>query len=239
MKRIDTWQKHIACLESLWNENVEQKLSVSALLEVIAKVRENAEIVSNREQFLADYRAFCVQQGKDYDDDEAAELYEFSASPDKYNFQIPTPLLHSMNLKNVHVVADLLAHRNWSLCEAPRDSFFITSDSPANVFVPLGHGFVMFGAGLGLPTAQVRFPVSPQLCLHIEKVKRQNRFRVSKDFVHETNRRLAHAAERFIFSPYRTARIRRLAADASQEYGNPKIDREDFLRRYRHKKGTD
>ena len=40
MKRIDTWQKHIACLESLWNENVEQKLSVSALLEVIAKVRE-------------------------------------------------------------------------------------------------------------------------------------------------------------------------------------------------------
>ena len=39
MKRVDTREKHIACLESLWDENVEQKLSVSALLEVIGKVR--------------------------------------------------------------------------------------------------------------------------------------------------------------------------------------------------------
>ena len=40
MKRVDTWLKDIACLESIWYEDVEERLSVSALLEVVTKFRE-------------------------------------------------------------------------------------------------------------------------------------------------------------------------------------------------------
>ncbi len=40
MKRVDTREKDIACLEPLWDTNVEEKLSVSPLLELVAKLRD-------------------------------------------------------------------------------------------------------------------------------------------------------------------------------------------------------
>ena len=37
MARIQNYRKNIVCLESLWNENVEQRLSMQPILDVIAK----------------------------------------------------------------------------------------------------------------------------------------------------------------------------------------------------------
>ncbi|MEW6568384.1 MAG: DUF6642 family protein [Chloroflexota bacterium] len=40
MKRVDAYRKNIACLESLWDSDVEEPLSVVPMLELIAKIND-------------------------------------------------------------------------------------------------------------------------------------------------------------------------------------------------------
>lgn len=40
MARVKTYKKNIACLESLWNQNIENRLSVVPILEIVSKINE-------------------------------------------------------------------------------------------------------------------------------------------------------------------------------------------------------
>jgi len=123
-----------------------------------------------------------------------------------------------------------LLNMRWCLCRAPQGVFFITSDSPVNVFVLRGH-MALFGAGYKLEAVEIAFPISPEVCLYLRRKGGQLRRSVSQAFVREVNRRTAAMAERFVFSHVRSRVVQALVAEFAFTREMAKVDREDVRRR--------
>lgn len=126
----------------------------------------------------------------------------------------------------------------WHIRIAPREHFFITSDAPVTVFTPLPNNQAIFGGGLGLPTVQLTFPLSPRVCLHMDKNRLGQIERADANYVNEINRRSIYMAERFVISPFRSNRIKSMVEKYSVTYKTPKIDAEEIKDMLR-KKGLD
>jgi hypothetical protein len=122
-----------------------------------------------------------------------------------------------------------LLDMNWCLGIAPSDAFFITSDAPACPFILHEDGTATIGAGFGQRGVEVTLPLSPTVCLLIDRTHQCGRMRFSAPRVHDINRRTAQVAERFIISPHDTKRVRELVRRASGTWGAPKLDH-DALR---------
>jgi hypothetical protein len=88
---------------------------------------------------------------------------------------------------------------------APRASRFFTSDNPACYFESYG---------VGSPEAELTFPISPDLALlgsHRGLSGSTKVLTLTPELTKEVNRRMAAAAERFIFSSHRAKWIETLA----------------------------
>lgn len=128
-----------------------------------------------------------------------------------------------------------LMKMNWSICHTKGKRFFVTNDTPLNVFVQTEKGRAIFGGGFGLPNVEIAFPLSPKLCLWLDK-RKGPRYRImGADFVEEVNRRTIHMAERFVISPYKSNRIQRVVREFAAHYGKPKIDVEVIKERFKEK----
>jgi len=163
------------------------------------------------------------------------EVLEFAHSPEtnkNYRIEFNHKAALAQSMSQTMLISHLLLEMNWCLCTAPSQSFFITSDTPLNVFAPTGEGTVIFGGGFRLPGAEVAFPLSPDVCLLLNRSHTQGRRRVKKNTVSEINRRTAFMAERFIISPLKTKQVGELVHKAAKTREMPKIDQEDVIKRY-------
>jgi hypothetical protein len=124
-----------------------------------------------------------------------------------------------------------LMSMNWSLCGAKGDSFFITCDAPLNIFSLDEFGRACFGGGLGLPNVEIVFPLTPKLCIRIERKPLPRYDKVEFDYVNEINKRSICMAEQYIFSPFKSNRIFNLVNKYANSYKMPKIDKEEIKRR--------
>jgi hypothetical protein len=131
------------------------------------------------------------------------------------------------SLKLTDTVANGLRGMAWSLCVSERAPF-ITSDTPVCIFLPVGNGRAIFGAGFAEHLAEVTIPLSPTVCLLISHRSSQRRIRASEARVYEYNRRAAYIAERFMISTLQTRRVEALAAEAKRTLAFPKIDKDEF-----------
>jgi hypothetical protein len=159
------------------------------------------------------------------------EMLEVWKNPEKH-FKISgntKPALQLNFVTMMREVAQQLRTMNWCLCEAPRDTFFITCDAPLNIFLQDGR-MGGFGGGLALPHVEVAFPVSPEVCLYIDRRHQTTRRKASAEFVAEINRRVAFQAERWVIAHVRSKRIQRLVAWSARSRTLPKLDR-DALRK--------
>jgi hypothetical protein len=138
-------------------------------------------------------------------------------------------LLESLSL--FPSVAELFRQMNWHLFRAPQGTYFITSDTPLCVFVPMGHGAEGFGAGIGRESAQVTFPISPSILLLLDWRRNQRRAAIGKNFVREANRRMAWSAERYVISNIRSRTTAELVRKAAATRNHPKMD-PDRLKKY-------
>jgi len=135
----------------------------------------------------------------------------------------------AMSLLLTEEVDRQLLNMNWCIYRAPRDSFFITCDSPLVCFVLDKNGMATFGGGFGLPNAEVTFPLSPDECLYLDR-KQTNAYRaISKKIVKEINRRTAWMAERFIISMIRTNCVKRIVEESSVTIKEPKMDKKKLI----------
>ena len=141
-----------------------------------------------------------------------------------------------VSLKLTEAVVGQLLDMNWCLCDAPSGRFFITSDTPLNVFMPHEGGTASFGGGLGEPAVEVRFPVSPTVCLALDRRHTAGRRRVGRKFVDETNRRTAWMAERFVVSPFKTRLVSQLVEQSSGTRETPRIDTKSLLSAFRQRR---
>jgi Protein of unknown function (DUF4238) len=110
------------------------------------------------------------------------------------------------------------------LMVVPNGNFFATSDSPVNVFASRNDGVALFGAGFGLANVQIFFPISPTLGLYLSRERKPPLVRTSGRRIIDLNRRCVYMAERFVFSPHRSARIARHIKEFASTRGAERLD---------------
>lgn len=116
----------------------------------------------------------------------------------------------------------------WCLCSAPTGRSFITSDSPVVVSFKKEE-VLAFGGGFGHPRAQVRFPISPHVCLYLSRNFPYKTSKVSSDFVKDANRRMAINAERFIFASSLSDGIEKLVKKYAFTRNQPRFDKDEMI----------
>jgi hypothetical protein len=151
---------------------------------------------------------------------------------DRFEIQVDRENSLVESLKLSETVAGELLKMNWCLCRAPTGSFFVTSDTPLCVIAKTGGGKALLGTGFSRPNCEVTFPISPHLCLLLDKHHTNRKLAVGKQFVREANKRMAAIAERLVISPYRSNAIAALVTKYSFTRQLPKIDRSEFGRIY-------
>jgi hypothetical protein len=131
-----------------------------------------------------------------------------------------------------------LMEMHWRVCAIKKDHFFITSDAPVNIFLPMSKNEVIFGGGLGVPNVQVAFPITPKLCLFLSYEPCRKFEYVYADFVDSINKRAVYMAERFVISPHNSNKIRKIISGLCGSYKTPKIDA-DTIKKFLASKGVD
>jgi hypothetical protein len=102
-----------------------------------------------RERVLAQYRQ---KYGSCLGTDE--DLLRILAEPEKHFSVVPDHQdAVAESVKHIETIArSMYDSMNWTICRAPRDCFFITSDMPLCVFLPTGQSYGRFGSGFGQKT---------------------------------------------------------------------------------------
>lgn len=157
---------------------------------------------------------------------------EYRELLDKYDIELTKqPALALSVLATQEIVTQLL-EMNWSLCRAPKDAFFITSDAPVVIFIPDTDGTAGFGQGLAESAVEVTFPLSPSKCLYLCRRNIQRYRPMNKNAVRELNRRTAYNAERFLISSLQTEEIAQLISESAITLNQPKINKKELLTLY-------
>ena len=131
-----------------------------------------------------------------------------------------------------HKMGDLLLRMRWTLVSSPSNEFFITSDCPVAVVHFPEPGKAGFGGGIAHPTAEVCFPLSPEVCLNMNYRNGQRHRKASARTVTEYNRYQAAVADRFVLSPMQTQDIQRMVQRFAHTRAQPKVDREMLIDRF-------
>jgi hypothetical protein len=182
-----------------------------------------ADVPVLRERVIAQHRQ---KYGSCLGTDE--DLLRILAEPEKHFLVVRDhQAAVAESVKHIETIARLMYDSmNWTICRAPQDSFFITSDMPLCVFLPAGPGRGQFGGGFGQKQVQVTFPITPKLLLLIDWKRRQLHMTVGKEFVREKNIHMALNAERWIIANIRSRNIEDLVRRAQGTRLVPKFDRQ-------------
>jgi hypothetical protein len=154
------------------------------------------------------------------------ELIEsLSNAQEKFDIVVDRQYALLESLKACLVITKILYQMNWCLCRAPKNTFFLTSDSPLCVLAKTERGGLLFGSGFDRNNVQITFPISPHAAILIDRRHSQRRMAVGEAFVREANRNMALYAQRYVISHLSTRATLELALWASQTRTIPKLDR--------------
>lgn len=194
-------------------------------------VSELHKLAESPERFKAVWTKFCNERG-------APESVTFEEMQEalvdvekKVKISLNSQVAMAFSMLSADTIFRELLAMNWCLCRAPRDASFITSDSPVNVFVPRGDK-AMFGAGFRLKAVEIALPISPDVCLYLNRRTSQARRSVGERFVREINRRIVCMADRYIISPYNTQGVQSLVSEFAHTRRLPKTDKNALLEIY-------
>jgi hypothetical protein len=105
-----------------------------------------------------------------------------------------------------------ILNMHWSLCQS-KGLCFVTGDAPMVAWLEPDHKDVVRGNILGSNDVDVTFPISPSVCLRMNRKKNQHRARANDKFVKAINRRTVGLAERFVYSSINARSIQMLVRD--------------------------
>ncbi len=159
------------------------------------------------------------------DESKIKDLFE---NPDNH-VKIKAKQLYAL-LLNMEIMSEIISQlvsMNWTILDCAKGAFFLTGDTPLNVFVYKGGGKAIFGGGFALQNVQIHFPLSPTRCLSISRANTPSYLRLSKSDVKEINSRCINMAERFVYAPYCSRRVQKLVRKFTSS-SSVKID-QDWL----------
>jgi hypothetical protein len=194
------------------------------------------EIVKEQGQYKKSCQKLYDEIMKDMDGKSISleKFKDLTQNPHKYvKFQVNEKHVLGESLQLAETFFKCLMRMNWSVCTTVGNNFFITSDAPVNVFLPLGDRKVIFGGGFGMPQVEVMFPVAPKICIlmtykTLDAFKRQG-----AEFVNAMNKRTVYMAQQYIISPYKSNRINKLVEKAGELFHKPKIDKDSIRERFK------
>ncbi len=139
-------------------------------------------------------------------------------------------------LRRFGLVEEHLRQLYWCLSTAPPTSEFISCDSPLVVVFREGNKMGL-GGGFGHPNVEVSFPLSPKVCLTLDRRTNLKRKILGDNAVLELNRRAAAVAERYIFSAQKSEYVHQLVKAFAYTRRMPKVSK-NVLRDHFESKST-
>lgn len=136
-----------------------------------------------------------------------------------------------MSLGSSYTVYQELMTMRWHLLNLEAGNTLVTCDAPVVVFLPDSRARAAFGGGLREPGVEVVFPVSPRVCLYLDRRSDKARVVANTSFCREMNRRIVYNAERYVISSMEDRAIAKIVREFSKTRGRPKIDTEQIHRR--------
>ncbi|MDD4690598.1 MAG: DUF4238 domain-containing protein [Eubacteriales bacterium] len=111
------------------------------------------------------------------------------------------------------------------------DNFFITSDTPLNVFCATGKNQAIFGSGFGLMAVELSFPITPKICIRLCYKEKKGVKYINSAYVDEINKRMIAGSQRYVISPFKSNRINKMIKKLASYYKRPIIDIEEMKKR--------
>ncbi len=209
--------------------------SVSAVKEINeAGLERVLEIMSEEAQCKEKMQELYDKVAKGKTDIPIEQFKELCKNPLKFvKFEINEKHALGDSFSMINPLYTCLMKMNWAVRISKNNNFFITSDAPVNVFLPVGKGKVIFGGGFGMPDVQIMFPVNPKVCLFLTYKPIVRLAGVDAKFVHEMNRRTIRMAEKYIISPYRSNKISRLIKEVGHTFAKAKLDKNYLRERFK------
>ena len=155
---------------------------------------------------------------------------------DRFRLRVNPKVALGSSLAQVDAITPYLRSLNWCLCRASSDEPFVTSDSPVCVFAPMGGGQAVFGAGFARPRVQITFPISPSVCLLLDRQHSVGRMAVGSARTRELNWKTAWNAERFVIAAHKSSRVHALVDECKVTRTLPKVDAAEVRQTYRQAK---
>ena len=211
--------------------------SVSAVKEINAAGLERIlEIMSEESQYKEKLQELYDKVAKGKSDIPIEQFKELCENPLKFfKFEINEKHALGDSFSMVSPLYACLMNMNWAVRLIKNKNFFVTSDAPVNVFLPLNNGKVIFGGGFGMPGVQVMFPVNPRTCLFLTYKPLTPFKSIDAEFVHEMNKRTVRMAEKYIISPYKSNKISRLIKEVGDTFSKSKLDKNYLRERFKQK----
>ncbi|MFH1259731.1 MAG: DUF4238 domain-containing protein [Elusimicrobiota bacterium] len=192
---------------------------------VLEKIRSTAGNPETMQKEYYRYTNYCQGKGKPHNMS-FAEFCAMCKDPRKDCTIEPNAKIalgHSLEITK-HIAGEM-EKLNWTLYIAKDNRFFITNDSPINIFLQVNDKKAIF-AGIGRKNVEVSFPLSSKICIFMCRKKMPSIQYVGCQEVEEINRRTVARANRFIYSTYRSNRIKKLIQKCPVLYGQKKLDYE-------------
>lgn len=182
------------------------------------------EIANDPIKLKEHYEGFCTTTGKS-NNISIDEFAKISSSISRNNYDISEKYCIAVAFSMVPEIFNQLIQLNWNLFIAKGKHFFITNDTPLNVFIYYPEKRkAIFGGGFADPNVEVSFPISPKMCLVLNRKHKSGVEYVDEPFIAERNRRAAFMAEQLIISTFQSNKIRKLLQEFSWTYKKPKLD---------------
>lgn len=139
-------------------------------------------------------------------------------------------------LRMFETVEKRLRQLYWCLSAAPPATEFITCDSPL-VVVFREEGRMGLGGGFGHPHVEVSFPLSPRVCLTLDRKTNLKKRTLGDGLVLEMNRRAVAVAERYIFSAHKSDYTEKLVKAFAFTRQTPKVSKKALRAHFESKSG--
>jgi len=218
----------IASFLAFMHTRVPRNLSLMNDLWVAFAERDISETASDKEQFN-EILEKCGPRARDLSVEDSEQLWQLMLNPKRpVSIKLNKEIALALSLRDASMIYRVLLQMHWSLCEAPTGSFFITCDSPVISIAPAKQCGFQFGANFASPDLRISFPISPSLCLLVQRIRQQGRRRCSSVVVNGLNHRCACMAERFVYAHISSKRITSLVKEYCYTRQQSKINRAEL-----------
>jgi hypothetical protein len=147
------------------------------------------------------YEEMAKETGEPVDNEIAAEIFK-AVRDDAFDVEVPRQNIIRLMADSALHMAKILMTLKWNFVRAPPDLAFITSGAPFMIAPPPGMENDSRAYGVLTPGAAVTIPLSPTMCVVIQRAGGQDQYgHIRKEVARRINENVAKNSDRFVIAP--------------------------------------